>query len=85
METKHKKILQIIFSNEDDINLEWTEVKHFLQVIGATICDESGSRIKIKLNKFKAVFHKPIDKNMVTPKSRSSLRKLLTLNAGGKP
>lgn len=82
MDIKDKQILQAIF-DEDEVILDWKDVENFLKNIGANF-SSNDTRIRIKLNQFKAVLHKPLHQDIITPKDCISLRKLLTLNARGK-
>lgn len=58
MKAKHKKILEAIFYKPTLSNIEWKEIEALLLALGAEITEGSGSRIRIKLNNVRAVFHR---------------------------
>ena len=59
MKSKHKKTLEAIFKKPVQSNIEWKDIEALLIALGAEISEGSGSRVRIKLNNVRAVFHRP--------------------------
>lgn len=61
MQNKDNKTLEKLFSHPLNMNLEWSEVKHMLEAMGATVETTHHSHVKVSLGKqvktFKT-FHK---------------------------
>ncbi len=81
MKTKHRKILEAIFNKPVLANIEWKEIESLLVSLGAEISEGSGSRIRIKLNNVRAVFHRPHPRKEADKGSIVSMRRFLE-NAG---
>ena len=61
MHKKDTKIINKLFSHPISMNIEWNEVKHLLETLGAEIDNTHHSHVKIKLgNEVKTfkTFHK---------------------------
>ena len=59
MKSKHRKTLEAILQKPVQSNIEWKDIEALFIVLGAEISERSGSRIRIKLNNVRAVFHRP--------------------------
>lgn len=81
MNKKHKKTLDAIFKTPVQSNIEWKNIESLLISLGAEITEGNGSRIRIKLNNCRAVFHRPHPKKEADKGSIVSMRRLLE-NAG---
>lgn len=84
MSKKHDRILEAIFKVPVQSNVLWKDCEMLLKSLGAKIFEGEGSRIRILLNKRKAVFHRPHPKKETDKGALVSLRKFLE-NAGVKP
>ena len=56
---KHKKTLEAIFKRPTVANIKWNDVKSLLIALGAELTEGSGSRLRIKMNNVRFVFHIP--------------------------
>ena len=83
MQTKHRKTLEAIFKKPVQANIEWKDIESLLISLGAEIWEGSGSRVRIKLNDVRAVFHRPHPRKEADKGSIASMRRFLE-NAGVK-
>ena len=81
MKSKHYKTLEAIYKKPVQSNIEWKENESLLISLGAEISEGSGSRIRIKLNEVRAVFHRPHPRKEADKGSIVSMRRFLE-NAG---
>ena len=81
MQTKHRKTLEAIFTKPVQANIEWKDIESLLISLGAEISEGSGSRVRIKLNDVRAVFHRPHPRKEADKGSVASMRRFLE-NAG---
>jgi len=82
--SKNRKTLEDIFTVPTLSYIEWKDIELLLIALGAAISEGSGSRIRIKLNSVKAVFHRPHLKKETDKGAVVSMRRFLT-HAGVKP
>jgi len=73
--SKHKRTLDLIFKSPVQTNILWTDIEGLFITLGGEITEGSGSRVRIKLNGRRAVFHRPhpqkiTDKGAVNSVSR---------------
>ena len=59
MNSKHRAILEAIFTDPVSGNIEWRRVEALFVALGAEIVEGSGSRITILLQGRRADFHRP--------------------------
>jgi hypothetical protein len=83
MNSKNRKTLEAIFSVPTSSNIEWKDIELLLIALGAEISEGSGSRIRIKLNNIRAVFHRPHPQKETDKGAVVSMRRFL-INAGVK-
>jgi hypothetical protein len=83
MNSKNRKTLSEIFRNPVQSNILWLDIERLLISLGADISEGSGSRIRIKLNNERAVFHRPHPRKETDRGAIISMRRLLE-NAGVK-
>ena len=81
MNSRHKKTLSEIFKNPARSNILWNDIVSLLISLGADISEGSGSRVRIKLNGARAVFHRPHPKKETDKGALMSMRRFLE-NAG---
>ncbi len=70
MNNKNKKTLELLRNKPVPSNILWDDVESLFIALGADVTQGNGSRIRVKLNGVRAVFHKPhpeknIDKGAV--------------------
>jgi hypothetical protein len=84
MNTKHRKTLDDIFKKPALSSIHWKDIEALLISLGAEISEGEGSRIRIKLNNIRAVFHRPHHKKETDKGAVASMKRFLE-NAGIKP
>jgi len=81
MRELQRKILEHIFETPMRSDIKWSDIETLFHGFGAEISEGSGSRVRIKLNSVRAVFHRPHPKNITDKGALISVRKFL-INAG---
>ena len=56
---KHDKTIRAIFEEPTRADIQWRDIESLVKYLGGKIADGKGSRIRVKLNDAKAVFHRP--------------------------
>ena len=84
MNARHRKTLEDIFKKPALSSIPWKDIEALLISLGADISEGEGSRIRIKLNNVRAVFHRPHPKKETDKGAASSMKRFLE-NAGIKP
>jgi hypothetical protein len=79
--SKNQKTLESIFKRPTPANIQWVDIENLLLSIGAIITEGSGSRIRVKLNDVRAVFHRPHPGKVTDKGAVNSVRRFLE-NAG---
>ena len=80
----HLKTLRAIFENPVRSNIPWTDIEKLLLALGADLSEGRGSRVRIYLNKIRAVFHRPHPRKETDKGVVKSMRRFL-IEAGIKP
>jgi len=80
----HRKTLQAIFQDPVSSNIPWSDIEKLLVVVGAEFSEGRGSRVRIYLNKVRAVFHRPHPQKETDKGAVKSMRRFLT-EAGFQP
>ena len=81
MNSKHKKTMDLLFKNPVQANILWTDLEGLFVALGAVISEGSGSRVRVKLNNVRAVFHRPHPQKTTDKGAVNSVRRFL-VNAG---
>ena len=81
MNSKNKKTMELVFKNPIQANILWTDIEGLLVDLGAELSKGEGSRVRVKLNGVRAVFHRPHPQKTTDKGAVNSLRKFLG-NAG---
>lgn len=81
MNNKHKKALADIFEKPTRSDVAWSDIEKLFVVLGATLSEGNGSRVRVLLNCEIAVFHRPHPKRVVSKACLTSVRRFLR-NAG---
>ena len=81
MNSKQRKTLAEIFKSPASSNIAWTDIESLLVALGAENSEGNGSRVRIKLNTEKAVFHRPHPQKETEKGAVASMRRFLE-NAG---
>jgi len=83
MNSKHKKTLELVFKDPIQSNILWSDIIGLFVALGSKISEGEGSRVRIKLNGTRAVFHRPHPQKTTDKGAVNSVRKFLE-NAGVK-
>ena len=81
MNSKHRKTLETVFKNPIQANIQWSDVEGLFVALGANLSEGAGSRVRVKLNGIRAVFHRPHLQKVTDKGAVNSVRKFLE-NAG---
>ena len=73
--------MESIFKNPIQGNILWIDIERLLVALGAELSEGSGSRLRVKLNGVRAVFHRPHPRKTTDKGALNSLRRFLE-NAG---
>ena len=77
MSHKHENLLQSIFRDPISANIHWREVESLLNHLGARIEELSGARLRVKLNGYEDVLHRPHHSNTLGRQDVKNLREYL--------
>ena len=83
MNSKHKKTIESVFRNPVQADILWADIEGLLVALGAELSEGSGSRLRVKLNEVRAVFHRPHPRKTTDKGAVNSIRRFLE-NAGVK-
>jgi hypothetical protein len=83
MNSEQSKTLLDIYKNPIQANIPWNDIESLLISLGADISEGNGSRVRIKLNGERAVFHRPHPQKETDKGTVASMRRFLE-NAGVK-
>lgn len=84
MNGRQRRTIAEIFVDPVRAGIRWAEIESALSALGCEITQGSGSRVRLKLNGERAVFHRPHPEPTVDKGAVRSMRRFLT-NAGIKP
>ena len=83
MNSKNKKVYDEIFKDPVQSSIQWDDIEKLLLALGAEISEGNGSRVRIKLNEQRAVFHRPHPEKVTDKGAVKAMRQFLN-NAGVK-
>ena len=81
MNSKQKKTLELVHRNPIQADVLWDDIEKLLVALGAKLSEGSGSRLRVKLNGVRAVFHRPHPQKTTDKGAVISVRRFLE-NAG---
>jgi len=74
----HRRTLRAIFENPVRSSTSWADIEKLLLALGAELSEGRGSRMRIYLNKVRAVVHRPHPKKETDKGAVKSMRRFLT-------
>ncbi len=77
MNKKNKKTYADIYRNPVKSDIPWDDIEALFAALGAEISEGSGSRVRVKLNGERAVFHRPHPENTTDKGAVKSVRRFL--------
>ena len=81
MNSRYRKTIESIYKSPVQSGIIWAEIENLLAGLGAEISEGSGSRVRVKLNGVRAVFHRPHQEKTTDRGAVASVRRFLE-NAG---
>ncbi len=84
LNNKQRKTLELIFTNPIPSNIIWQDIENLFIALGARVSQGEGSRVRVKLNEIKAVFHEPHPQKETDKGAVKSVREFL-IEAGIEP
>lgn len=77
MNNKQKETLKRIQRMPIPSDINWSDIEALLRALGADIIEGNGSRIRVKLNGERAVFHRPHPEKVTDKGAVKSVRRFL--------
>jgi hypothetical protein len=77
MSHKHKHLLETIYRDPVSGNIHWREVESLLRHLGADLEPLSGARVRVTLNGFEGMLHRPHHSNVLRRQHVVALREYL--------
>ena len=84
LNNKQRKTLELIFTNPLPSNIIWQDIENLFIALGGRVSQGEGSRVRVKLNEIKAVFHEPHPQKETDKGAVKSVREFL-IEAGIEP
>jgi HicA toxin of bacterial toxin-antitoxin, len=81
LNNKQRQVLSSIFTNPIPASILWQDIEKLFIALGADVTQGQGSRVRVKLNDVKAVFHEPHPEKETDKGAVKSVREFL-LKAG---
>ncbi len=79
----NKKTIENIYKRPIPNNILWADIENLFVALGAEISEGAGSRVRVKLNDARAVFHRPHPEKVTDKGAVNSVKRFLD-NAGVK-
>ena len=77
MNSKHMKTLESVLRNPIQANILWSDIEGLFTALGCKLSEGSGSRLRVKLNGVRAVFHRPHPQKTTDKGAVNSVRRFL--------
>ena len=77
MNKKNKQTYDAIYQDPIRSDIKWPDVVSLFSALGTEISEESGSRVRFKLNGERAVFHRPHPGNIIDKAAIKGMRQFL--------
>ena len=81
MNAKQKKTMELVFKEPIQADILWIDIENLLAALGGELSEGAGSRLRVKLNGVRAVFHRPHPQKTTDKGAVNSVRRFLE-NAG---
>lgn len=79
MNAKHRRILAAIFEDPVRADVRWSDIEGLLIAMGAEVSEGRGSRVRVRLRREEAVFHRPHPRPETEKGALKAVRRFLTL------
>lgn len=77
MSHKHEQLVRAIFHEPPSNNIHWREVESLLKHVDAEIENLPGARLRVKIDQFEAILHRPHHGNTLDRQGIKYLREFL--------
>jgi hypothetical protein len=77
MNNKHRKTLKAICESPVRADIVWKDIEAMFVAFGGAVSEAAGSRVELKLNGVKAVFHRPHPRKETDKGAVKTVRKFL--------
>ncbi len=84
MNKKQLKTLVEVFKIPTSSQIKWKDIESLFLALGCELSEGSGSRMRVKLNDIRAIFHRPHPSPETNKSAVESVRRFL-INAGVQP
>jgi hypothetical protein len=74
---KHAHLIRSIFHEPPSGNIHWREVESLLHHLGAAVEPLTGARLRVRLNGFEGILHRPHHSSVLDRQGVHSLREYL--------
>lgn len=74
---KHRRTLDAVFAEPIRSNIAWRDVEALFIALGAELTEGRGSRVRVRLNGVRAVFHRPHPQSELHKSALRSVRRYL--------
>ncbi len=81
--SKQEKVFEAVFKKPTPSNIPWSDIEKLFEALGCELSEGSGSRLRVKLNSVRAVFHRPHPSPYTDRGAVESVKRFLQ-NAGAK-
>lgn len=75
---KHTRTLRAVFEQPVSANIAWRDIEALFAAVGAEIFEGEGSRVRVALNRVRAVFHRPHPQKETDKGAVRSVQRFLT-------
>ena len=84
MNKKQRQTLKAIFTLPIPSDIKWTDIESLFKALDAKVSQGKGSRVRVSLNRVKAVFHEPHPEKETNKGAVKAVKEFLE-NAGIEP
>lgn len=77
VKSKHRDTFEEIFRNPCQAGIVWRDIESLLIALGAEVTEGNGSRVRVRLNGIRAVFHRPHPRKETDKGAVKSVRRFL--------
>ena len=77
MSRHHANLIRTIFHDPPSGNVHWRDLESLLRHVGASLEPLSGARIRVHIDRFEAVLHRPHHSNVLGSSSLLQVREFL--------
>jgi hypothetical protein len=84
MNSKQRRTLELIFAEPTRAHVRWSDIESLLQALGGEVTEGAGFRVRVRLGRSMAVFHRPHPSPETDRGALKAVRRFL-ISAGVEP